>query len=40
MTDHRIGLTLYNLAKILEGQLDPLLDALAEAGGRDDDDND
>ena len=31
VTDHRIGLTLYNLDRILEGQLDPLLDALAEA---------
>jgi len=38
VTDHRIGLTLYNLDRILEGQLDPLLDALAEAGGRDDGD--
>ena len=37
VTDHRIGLTLYNLDKILEGQLDPLLDALADAGGREDD---
>src|ERR1700730_3730059 len=32
VTDHRIGLTLYNLDRILQGQLDPLLDALAEAG--------
>src|SRR5919205_36014 len=31
ITDHRIGLTLYNLDRILEGQLDPLIDALAEA---------
>jgi peptide chain release factor 1 len=31
VTDHRIGLTLYNLDRILEGQLDPLIDALAEA---------
>ena len=31
VTDHRIGLTLYSLDRILEGQLDPLLDALAEA---------
>jgi peptide chain release factor 1 len=31
VTDHRIGLTLYNLDRILEGQIDPLLDALAEA---------
>jgi peptide chain release factor 1 len=35
VTDHRIGLTLYNLDKILAGQLDPLLDALADAAGRD-----
>jgi peptide chain release factor 1 len=40
VTDHRIGLTLYNLDRILEGQLDPLLDALAEAGGGDDDTSD
>jgi peptide chain release factor 1 len=31
VTDHRIGLTLYSLDRVLEGQLDPLLDALAEA---------
>jgi peptide chain release factor 1 len=31
VTDHRIGLTLYNLDRILEGTLDPLIDALAEA---------
>jgi peptide chain release factor 1 len=31
VTDHRIGLTLYNLDRVLEGQLDPLIDALAEA---------
>ena len=30
VTDHRIGLTLYNLDRVLEGQLDPLIDALAE----------
>jgi peptide chain release factor 1 len=29
VTDHRINLTLYNLDRILEGQMDPLLDALA-----------
>ncbi|MCA1646732.1 MAG: peptide chain release factor 1 [Chloroflexi bacterium] len=40
VTDHRIGLTLYNLDRILEGQLDPLLDALAEAEGSDDGDFD
>ena len=31
VTDHRIGLTLYNLDRVLQGQLDPLIDALAEA---------
>jgi peptide chain release factor 1 len=31
VTDHRIGLTLYNLDRVLEGQLDPLIDAIAEA---------
>jgi peptide chain release factor 1 len=31
VTDHRFGLTLYNLDRVLEGQLDPLLDAIAEA---------
>jgi peptide chain release factor 1 len=31
VTDHRAGITLYNLDRILEGQLDPLLDALEEA---------
>jgi peptide chain release factor 1 len=31
VTDHRIGLTLYSLDRVLEGQLDPLIDALAEA---------
>jgi peptide chain release factor 1 len=36
VTDHRIGLTIYNLDRVLEGQLDPLLDALAEAAGRED----
>jgi len=29
ITDHRIGLTLHNVARILEGQLDELIDALA-----------
>ena len=28
LTDHRIGLTLYSLEKILEGELDPVIDAL------------
>lgn len=31
VTDHRFGLTLYNLDRILEGLLDPLLDAIVEA---------
>mgnify|MGYP000378818358 CR=1 FL=1 len=31
VTDHRIGLTLYNLPAILEGDLDPLIQALALA---------
>ena len=31
VTDHRVGVTLYNLDKILEGQLDPLIDAIIEA---------
>lgn len=30
VTDHRIGLTLYNLGQILDGHLDPLVHALAE----------
>ena len=29
VSDHRIGLTLHNLERILEGELDPLIDALA-----------
>ena len=29
MTDHRIDLTLYSLDRIVDGQMDPLLDALA-----------
>lgn len=29
ITDHRINLTLYNLAEVIEGALDPVLDALA-----------
>src|SRR5207253_4822264 len=36
VTDHRIGLTLYNLDRVLEGQLDPLIDALAEADATED----
>jgi len=31
VTDHRIGLTLYTLDRVLEGDLDPLIDALAVA---------
>ena len=31
LTDHRIGLTMHNLPAILAGQIDPLMDALAEA---------
>lgn len=30
MTDHRIGLTLYSLDRIIEGEMAPLLDALRE----------
>ena len=30
MTDHRIGLTLYSLDRIVEGEMAPLLDALRE----------
>lgn len=29
VTDHRIGLTLHNLDRILEGELDPIIDSLA-----------
>ena len=29
LTDHRIGLTLYNLAEILDGDLKPVIDALS-----------
>ena len=28
MTDHRIGLTLYHLDRVLQGDLDELVDAL------------
>jgi peptide chain release factor 1 len=28
VTDHRVGLTLHNLPRIMEGELDPLIDAL------------
>jgi peptide chain release factor 1 len=30
LTDHRIALTLYSLTQIMDGDLDPLLDALLE----------
>ena len=30
-TDHRINLTLYSLDRIMEGELDPLFEALATA---------
>jgi peptide chain release factor 1 len=30
MTDHRIDLTLYSLDRIIDGEMKPLLDALAE----------
>jgi peptide chain release factor 1 len=29
LSDHRIGLTLHNLPKIMQGEIDPLIDALA-----------
>ncbi len=29
MTDHRIGLTLYQIDLIMDGDLDPIIDALA-----------
>jgi peptide chain release factor 1 len=31
VTDHRIGLTLYNLTEIMEGNLDEIIDALRVA---------
>jgi peptide chain release factor 1 len=31
VTDHRVGVTLYNLDRVLEGLLDPLIDAIVEA---------
>ncbi|MFB3910181.1 MAG: peptide chain release factor 1 [Candidatus Eisenbacteria bacterium] len=31
VTDHRIGLTLYNLSEVMEGSLDPLIEALQAA---------
>jgi peptide chain release factor 1 len=30
VTDHRIGLTLYNLSEILDGHLEPLVKALQQ----------
>jgi peptide chain release factor 1 len=29
VTDHRIGLTLYNLESLLDGNIQPIIDALA-----------
>jgi peptide chain release factor 1 len=31
MTDHRIGLTLYSLAQVLQGAIDPVIEALQRA---------
>ena len=31
VSDHRIGLTLHNLPRVLEGELDELIDALADS---------
>jgi peptide chain release factor 1 len=31
LTDHRIGITLHNLPKLLEGEIDQLIDALNAA---------
>jgi peptide chain release factor 1 len=31
ITDHRIGLTVHNLDRVLQGELDPIIDALAAA---------
>jgi peptide chain release factor 1 len=31
VTDHRVGLTLYNLPQVMEGQIDPLIAALQKA---------
>jgi peptide chain release factor 2 len=36
VTDHRINLTVYNLDRVLQGQLAPLLDALADASRAED----
>jgi len=37
VTDHRLGLTFYELDHILDGRLDPIVEALAEHEGRDPD---
>ena len=34
-TDHRINLTLYSLDRIMEGELDPLVEALVTAAQAD-----
>jgi peptide chain release factor 1 len=31
MTDHRIGLTLYSLAQVMQGAIDPVIEALQRA---------
>jgi peptide chain release factor 1 len=31
MTDHRIGLTMYNLPQVMEGQIDAIIEALQKA---------
>ena len=31
VTDHRIGLTLYQIDAVMDGGLDPIIDALAQA---------
>jgi peptide chain release factor 1 len=31
VTDHRIGLTIHNLQAVLDGELDPIIDALIQA---------
>jgi peptide chain release factor 1 len=40
VTDHRINLTLYNLDRILEGQLDPVVEALQEEARKEDEGGD
>ena len=34
MTDHRINLTLYKLEQLIEGNIDPLIDALIEESNK------